>query len=220
MPTILTLTNATIGYPGHPVLREVNLEIGAGQTVAVLGPNGSGKTALLKTVAGVLPLLEGDLRIRGDGSGGPARVGYVPQRASVVGLLPLSVREVVEMGTYGRLGPWQRLGPRERGRVDWAVEEVGLQGLTRKQYANLSGGQQQRVLIARALAAEPSLLVMDEPLASLDRKAVAAMLALFGQLRADTGLTMLWADHFVPALEEVARELMLIEDERLVRGAL
>ena len=215
---ILAFRGATIGYPRHLVLRNVSLEVFPGQSVAVFGPNGSGKTAFLKTVAGILPPLAGDFAVQQIGGAGVARVGYVPQRATVSGVLPLTVGEVVEMGTYGRLKPWQRFGSKERGRVAWAMEQVGLEGLARKAYSDLSGGQQQRVLISRALATDPAVLVMDEPLASLDRDSVRAMIVLLTKLRSEDGLTILWADHLVPALHEVVREVMLIENSRLIRS--
>ena len=215
---LLALDSVTIGYPGNPVLRDVTLEIFPGQALAVLGPNGSGKTAFLKTIAGVLQPLAGTVRFGPTVEGKAMRVGYVPQRATVSGLLPLTVREVAEMGTYGSLRPWQRLGREERERVKWAMAVVGIDDLKRKSYSELSGGQQQRVLIARALATDPAVLVMDEPLASLDRETVQAMVSLLVKLRSEPGLTMLWADHFVPALHEVVREVMLIEDTKLIHS--
>lgn len=213
---LVTFHNVTIGYPGHPVLRDINLDVFPGQSVAVLGPNGSGKTAFLKTVAGILRPLAGEVRLHTltDGRGGG--VGYVPQRATVSNLLPLTVYEVVEMGTYQSVKPWRRLGTRAKERIDWALEEVSVTQLAGRAYADLSGGQQQRVLIARALASNPAILVMDEPLASLDRDSVQSMVVLLARLRSEEHLTMLWADHFVPALREVVREVMLIEDSRLI----
>lgn len=215
---LLTFRDATIGYPGHPVLRDVTLDVFPGQSVAVFGPNGSGKTAFLKTVAGILRPLAGEVRLQADSAGGGTRVGYVPQRGTLSGLLPLTVQEVVEMGTYGGMKPWHRLGKRERERIGWAMDQVDMGGLAQKAYASLSGGQQQRAVIARALAANPAVLVMDEPLASLDRDSVRSMVRVLTKLRSEGGLTLLWADHFVPALHEVVREVMLIEDARLIRG--
>ena len=166
---ILSLHQATIGYPRHPVLRHVTLELMPGESVAIFGPNGSGKTAFLKTMAGILPPLAGQLRIHATSDLEPVRVGYVPQRATVSGLLPLTVGEVVEMGTYGNIKPWQRIGEDQRNWINWAMTQVDVTKLGKKAYSALSGGQQQRVLIARALAMNPSMLVLDEPLASLDQ---------------------------------------------------
>ena len=214
---ILSLRHATIGYPNHPVLRQVTMDFVWGESVAIFGPNGSGKTAFLKTMAGILPLLSGQLQVHAASDLTPRRVGYVPQRATVSGVLPLTVGEVVEMGTYGNMKPWQGIGEDQRNWIDWAMTQVDITNLRNQVYASLSGGQQQRTLIARALAMNPSLLVLDEPLASLDRHSVRSMIRLLLKLKHDEGLTILWADHFVPALREVVQEVVLIENEQLTR---
>ena len=178
----ISLENVTIGYQGFPILEKVSLEIFPGDSYAVLGPNGSGKTAFLKTIAGILSPIEGKLhRLNSDGNDS-LRVGYVPQRAALTGLLPLTVGEVVQMGTYGNVKPWQRLGSVERDKIGWAVQEVEIEDLERKRYSELSGGQQQRTLIARALASDPAVLVLDEPLASLDKKDGPNHVAVIGQV--------------------------------------
>lgn len=217
-PTLLSLQDVAIGYPGNPVLRPVNLEIAIGESLAVLGSNGAGKTALLKTIAGILSPLDGVIRMNDSLNNHDIRIGYVPQRRSVSGLLPLTVREVVEMGTYGELRPWQSVREKERERIDWAMSEVGITDLDRKSYADLSGGQQQRVLIARALSANPTILIMDEPLASLDRETVRSMVTLLAKLKQDSALTLLWADHFLPTMSEVVEEVLLLEEGKLVRS--
>jgi manganese/zinc/iron transport system ATP- binding protein len=214
---IITLHQVTLGYPGHPVLSGVNLEVYPGDALAIFGPNGSGKTAFLKTIAGILPPLTGTVRLGDPPKTEPVRVGYVPQRATVSGLLPLTVKEVVEMGTYGSLKPWQRLGKKELEQLRWALEQVGVTELGNKSYSGLSGGQQQRVLIARALAMNPSVLVLDEPLASLDRRSVRSMILLLNTLRSKDNMTLLWVDHFLPALHEVVQEVLLFEDAQMTR---
>jgi zinc transport system ATP-binding protein len=214
---IITLNQVTLGYPGHPVLADVDLEVYSGDALAVFGPNGSGKTAFLKTVAGILTPLKGRVRLGKPGNTDQVRVGYVPQRATVSRLLPLTVTEVVEMGTYGTLKPWQRLGRKELEQVRWALEQVDINDLTKKGFSDLSGGQQQRVLIARALAMKPSILLLDEPLASLDRESVRSMIQLMNTLRSRREMTVLWIDHFLPALHEVVREVLVFEDGQMTR---
>ena len=214
---IITLNQVTLGYPGHPVLPNVNLEVYPGDALAIFGPNGSGKTAFLKTIAGILSPLSGTIQI-----GDPAiiehvHLGYVPQRATVSRLLPLTVTEVVEMGTYRTLKPWKRLGKKERDQIDWALDQVDLTELERKNYSDLSGGQQQRVLIARALAMNPSVLLLDEPLASLDRGSVRAMIQLMNTLRTKAKMTLLWIDHLLPALHEVVQEVLVFEEGQMSR---
>lgn len=214
---IITLDKVTLGYPGHPVLPEVNLEVYRGDALAVFGPNGSGKTAFLKTVAGILPPLKGTLQLGDPSNTDPVRVGYVPQRATVSPLLPLTVTEVVEMGTYGTLRPWQRSGKKELEQVRWALEQVYIKDLANNRYSDLSGGQQQRALIARALAMNPSILLLDEPLASLDRESVRSMIQLMNTLRSKSEMTVMWIDHFLPALHEVVQEVLVLEEGQMSR---
>ena len=209
---LLSLDNVTIGYPGVPIMERVSLEICSGDSYAVLGPNGSGKTALLKTLAGILSPIDGKLYRQTSEGNNTLRVGYVPQRASLNGLLPLTVGEVIRMGTYGNVKPWQRVGREDLERIDWAKQEVEIEDLEQNRFSELSGGQQQRTLIARALASAPAMLVLDEPLASLDKKTVHTMLRLLIKLKSDTGITLLWADHLIPEILQVVRDVLEIED--------
>lgn len=208
----ISLQHVTIGYPGLSVLEDVTLDLFPGDSYALLGPNGSGKTALLKTIAGIIPPLDGTLVRQSSEKTNGLQVGYVPQRAALNGLLPLTAGEVVQMGVYGNLHPWQRLGAEEREQISWAKEKVEIEALEKKRYSELSGGQQQRVLIARALASTPAVLVLDEPLASLDKKTVQAMLALLTKLKVDTGMTLLWADHFIPEMLQVVQNVLEIDN--------
>jgi ABC-type Mn2+/Zn2+ transport system ATPase subunit len=121
------------------------------------------------------------------------------------------------MGTYGTLKPWQRLGKKELEQVRWALEQVDITDLEKKRYSDLSGGQQQRVLIARALAMDPSVLLLDEPLASLDRESVRSMILLMNTLRSRAAMTVLWIDHFLPGLHEVVQEVLEFEEGKMTR---
>lgn len=217
MSVLLTMNHVTIGYRGNPVLSDLTLEVCPGDAMAVLGVNGSGKTTFLKTLAGILPPLIGEVRFGTSPGKKRALVGYIPQRATLSVLLPLTAREVVELGTYGNLKPWQGMSQKNHEQVDWAIQEVGVAELQRERYADLSGGQQQRVLIARALAAAPDMLVLDEPLASLDQESVQVMVSLLAKLKVDTDIALLWADHFVLALGGVVQEVLLIENGKLTR---
>lgn len=217
MDTLLTLRRASVGYGDRVVLRDVSLEIHAGASIALLGSNGSGKTTFLKTLAGILPLLGGSFELSKRANGRGVQVGYIPQRSILNGLLQLKAKEVVEMGTYGSLRPWQGLGRAERDRVDWSMKEVEVFDLRDQPYAVLSGGQQQRVLIARALASDPDMLLLDEPLASLDQRSIQTILALFKKLQVDINVALVWADHALPTLGGVLREALVLEQESLKR---
>jgi ABC-type Mn2+/Zn2+ transport system ATPase subunit len=159
---LVALEGASLGYD-EPLLRGVSLAISPGDFLAVVGPNGGGKTTLLRTVLGVLPPLAGR-RVQP----APLRVGYVPQRDHVDAYWPLTVAEVAIMGRYRLVAPGRRTGARDREAVKSALARVGISDLSERPFRTLSGGQRQRTLIARALAAEPQLLALDEPTTGMD----------------------------------------------------
>jgi zinc transport system ATP-binding protein len=161
----------SIGYDGRPVVRRVDLVVDRGEVVALLGPNGSGKSTLVRGVLGLAHVLDGTIDVFGE----PAdqrhrrwRLGYVPQRHTVAAGVPATVHEVVASGRLPRLQPWQRASALDRERVHEAIATVGLAGRERHPLATLSGGQQRRVLIARALAGDAEMLILDEPTAGVD----------------------------------------------------
>ena len=164
---VLELRHASLGYGAETVLDDVDLRIDASEFVGLAGANGSGNTTLLRSLLGLLPPRAG----RVERHLPRARLGYVPQQASLDTYFPLTVWEVAAMGAYGRLLPWQRFSGHERQRVDAALERVGLARLRRAVFFHLSGGQRQRALIARALTVDPELLILDEPFAGVDRNA-------------------------------------------------
>src|SRR5438105_13208958 len=161
---LVRLERAVIGYR-TPLLPPLDLAVKAGATLGVLGPNGAGKTALLKSLLGLLPLLGGRRLLP---QGQAPRVGYVPQRDRLDQSWPLSVLDVVLMGRTRLLGPLHRPTPLDRQRSREALDEIGIGDLADRPLDALSGGQHQRVLIARAIAAEPELLVLDEPTSAMD----------------------------------------------------
>ena len=210
MGALIRVAGASLGYPGRTLLRDVSLEVRSAEFVAVLGANGSGKTTLLRSLLGFLPPLSGEVE-RAPG----LRVGYVPQRETLDELYPLTARDVALMGTYGDVPFWRRLGPRERARGRSALEACGAQDFARRRYSELSGGQRQRVLIARALATEPQLLALDEPMAGVDRASEKAILAVLSSLQSERGIAIWMITHHAEAVRGAVDRMLLVEDGSL-----
>ena len=168
----LAIHHLACGYAGHPVLSGINLALGAGEILALLGPNGVGKTTLFKTLLGFLPSLGGEILLNGRPMAAWPRaelarqVAYVPQAHTPP--FPFQVRDVVVMGRTAHMGMFAAPSTRDFTLADEALAELGLQDFSARIYTELSGGEQQLVLIARALAQRPSLLLLDEPTANLD----------------------------------------------------
>lgn len=178
----LELENVSVCYGGTPALESVALTLAPGERLAVLGPNGAGKSTLLKVIAGVLSPTSGEVRVYGHGPHGHTCISYLPQRSGVDWTFPLTVADVVTMGRLRR-GRWLgRATAADRAQVQDALDQVGLTALAGRPIAELSGGQQQRMFIARALAQEAELILMDEPLAGLDVPTQHDLLALLGRL--------------------------------------
>lgn len=190
------------GYRGHAALDDVTLSVPRGTMMAIVGPNGGGKSTLLKLVLGLLSPWRGTLEVLGTSPRqARARVGYVPQTGSGDWSFPATVGEVVMMGRYRRLG-WLRWP----GRADWsavraALEQVGMVDRIDRQVGELSGGQQQRVFFARALVQEPELLLLDEPLAGVDALTERDIYALLRR-QVDRGLTVLFTTHNLSSVVE------------------
>ena len=165
------VTNLRVGYPdaAEPAIRNVSFEIPCGQRVALVGHNGAGKSTLLKTMAGLLKPQAGDIRLFGNRVGAcHHRTAYLPQRSDLDWHFPVSVQQLVLTGRYVHLGWFQRPRKNDKERVSHAMQRLGIERLAEKSIGGLSGGQQQRTLLARALAQESSLFLLDEPLNALD----------------------------------------------------
>ena len=213
---VLRLRGAAIGHGSTRIVRDLDLEVRAGESVALLGANGSGKTTLVKGLLGLAEVQAGSVEVFGQ----PVasfherwRIGYVPQRHTVGGPVPSSVREVVASGRLARRSWWRPATSADRAAVDDAIEVVGLADQARRPVAELSGGQQRRVLVARALAADPEVLVMDEPTAGVDASQQRA-LARALQVLADRRVTMLVVTHEVGPLAGVVRRAVVMDEGR------
>ena len=211
------LAGATIGYGDTPVVERADLTVRSGESVAILGSNGSGKTTLARGLLGLAAVLAGDVEVLGAPVGERrerGRIGYVPQRHTVSGAVPATVREVVGVGRLARLGLFRRLGAEDRAAVTAAVAAVGLGERIDDPVASLSGGQQRRVLVARALAAQPALLIMDEPTAGVDAASQAALAAVLADVSA-AGTTLLVVTHELGPLSGVLTRAVLVDQGRI-----
>jgi zinc transport system ATP-binding protein len=209
----IRLRDASIGYGDVAVVQRVDLTVRRGEAVAVLGSNGSGKTTLARGLLGLAAILGGQVEVLGAPVGrlrDRGRVGYVPQRHTVSGAVPATVREVVGVGRLARLGLFGRLRPRDRGAVVEAVHAVGLLDRLDDPVASLSGGQQRRVLVARALAAGPELLIMDEPTAGVDAASQEALAAVLMRL-SSAGTTLVVVTHEAGPLADVIGRAVVVD---------
>jgi manganese/zinc/iron transport system ATP- binding protein len=195
MPPILDIHDVTVAYQRKPVVWDVDLIMEKPQLAAIVGPNGAGKSTLIKAVLGLIPMASGSVQVLGEPVAKQRKkIGYVPQRESVDWDFPVSVLDVVLMGTYGRLGWFRRPGHGER---DWArqcLAKVGLLPFERRQIGQLSGGQQQRVFLARALAQKADIYFMDEPMAGVDAATERIIFELLRELR-QQGKTIIAVHH-------------------------
>lgn len=207
------LAGLCAGYGRRRVLHELTTEIPAAQMTTIVGPNGSGKSTLLSVLAGTLAPESGTVTLAG--SRAPA---FVPQRGAVADALPLTVRQVVEMGRWHDRGPWRPLRRADRAVVDAAMDRLGVSDLRRRQLGQLSGGQRQRALIAQGLAQEADLLLLDEPAAGLDLDAAERIAVTLKQLVAD-GTTIVQATHDLPTARGGDQCLVLRDGRLFASGA-
>ena len=207
---LIQLQRVVIGYR-TPLLPPLDLAVRSGTTLGVLGPNGAGKTTLLKSMLGLLPLLGGRRVLP---LGRAPRVGYVPQRDRLDQSWPLSVLDVVLMGRTHLLGPLRRFRSIDKRRACEALDEIGVGELADRPLYALSGGQHQRVLIARAIAAEPELLVLDEPTSAMDPAAERVLLELVERLKRAHDLSVVLVTHQLTAVAGFATEVALVDRAR------
>jgi ABC-type Mn2+/Zn2+ transport system ATPase subunit len=204
---LLRVEEADFGYEGRPVVHRASLEIRPGEFVVVAGSNGSGKTTLLRGLLGFVPLLAGRIVRSPD-----LRIGYVPQRETLDPLYPLTAFDVARLGAWRDLPFWRLAGSRERTLARDALAACHASAFARQRYASLSGGQRQRVLLARALATEPQLLLLDEPTAGIDMETERAILELLGELRERHRLAIWMVTHHLHAVADRAdRTITLVE---------
>lgn len=215
-PTV-EVDQVTVNYNGKAALEDVSFHLEPGHRVAVVGPNGAGKSTLFKVIAGTLQPSAGEVRVYGHGPHGHTCIAYVPQRTQIDWTFPVTVADVVMMGRVGKIGLFR--WPRHS---DWdfvrsSLQQVGLQDLTDRQIGELSGGQQQRVFIARALAQEAELLLMDEPLTGLDMPSQEAIFQILDDLQ-QRGVTVMVATHDLNLASEHFDLMMLLNGRMMAFG--
>jgi len=199
MNPLLDIHDLTFGYNNQPVLQNVNLSIQPGMMLSVIGPNGGGKTTLLKLILGLLKPDSGTLMIDGLSAEKAVRtgtlVGYLPQQPTLNSTLPIDTRTFVRLGLAGRVGLFHSYPREDVAFVDWLIDRVQLTDVARRPLSQLSGGQQQRALIAHALAPRPKLLVLDEPTIGIDANGQKQFESLVALIRKEMGISILMVTH-------------------------
>lgn len=206
MGHLITFDDADLGYGRRPVLEQVAFHIEEGEVLGLVGPNGGGKTTVLRATLGVLRPMRGQVRYhRAD-----VRFGYVPQRSNLDGRWPLRALDVVLMGLYREAGTVRRPSRAHRDEAKALLEYVALEGQVERSFSTLSGGQQQRVLLARALITRPDILVLDEPTSGLDVAGTAQLLRIVDDLHRERGLTVLLSSHDLNAVANHVQRVALV----------
>lgn len=216
----LVLEDLTVSYNRIPAVHHLSASFSCGSCVAVLGPNGAGKTTLLKSIAGLLPIETGRIQFQEKvlSSNLGRKIAYVPQRESVDWDFPVTVRVMVEMGRYPALGLWKRFGGKDEDVVREALEICDLSDLSDRQISALSGGQQQRVFLARALAQQADIYLLDEPFTGLDKNAAESFSKAMHRLRENKKLLMA-SHHDLKSVPSLFDHVLLMNGELVACGS-
>jgi len=214
VPAIVT-QNLWFSYDGHPVLEDANLSILRGDFVSIVGPNGGGKTTLLKLIVGLLRPTRGEIRVFGDAPDvARSRIGYMPQHVELDPQFPATLMDVALMGRLGHGNHFGFYSRRDKEIAAQALDQVGLSGLLKKPFASISGGQRQRLFIARALVCEPELLILDEPTANLDLVMEHDLYELLQEL--NKKLTIVMVSHDIGFVSTVVNTVICVKRKVLV----
>ncbi len=221
---VICLHDVCVAYQETVALHDVNIAIQRGDFLGILGPNGSGKTTMLKTMLGVVKPFRGLVHLVGkdrrtiNRRDFLARVGYIPQKMVIDPHFPALVKDVVAMGLYGKTGFFGRMSKQDKESVREALVKVGVDGLEDRPIGHLSGGQQQKVIVARALANNPEILLLDEPTANLDFKAARSVVDLIDKLHKETKMTVVLVSHSLPFLKQYANRVVVVQKQILWDG--
>ncbi len=214
---IIEFRHVDLGYGRRTILRDVSLSVYPNDFLGIVGPNGSGKTTLLRALLGTLMARKGEI-VRSGVDGPLPAIGYVPQRDSLELVLPLTVLDVVMMGRYASVRPLQRFTAEDRRIAREAMEHVDIVDLARLSYRDLSGGQRQRTLIARALAAQPDILVLDEPTNGMDLSSRTVILEIIRHLHEHDNLTVVMVTHLLSDVANYVNRIAIVQQERVRLG--
>ena len=204
----------TVGYPRHPLFKHLSLTVAKGEILGVVGPNGSGKSTIVRTLLGLTPPLDGIVE-RPPG----LRVSYAPQREKLDQIAPLSALDVVLMERSARAGPLHRIGGADRDAAMNALKVLGVEDLAKRMFRSLSGGEQQRVRQARALAADPDVLVVDEPTTGMDLEGEVATADFLRGLNRRRGVTVMIVTHELGLVMNLATSILLVRGHGILHGA-
>ncbi len=214
----LEVRNLTVSYHRIPALHHLNFDLPCGSCVALLGPNGAGKTTLLKALAGLLPAETGTIHFHGHENGNRAHdTTYLPQREHVDWDFPITVRALVEMGRYVRIGVWQRFGDSDEKAVEDALTAMDLRSFADRQISAISGGQQQRAFLARSLAQQAHVILLDEPFTGLDRNS-SRQLGIILRGLANEGRLVVASHHDLKSVPELFDHVVLLNGELIAEG--
>ncbi len=220
-PPVIQLEGVTVAYDTVQVLEDISLSVAEGSFLAIIGPNGAGKTTLVRTILGLVRPMRGEVRVFGRPAAALGRlrrqIGYVPQMHAVDLHFPVRAEDVVMMGRYARLGLFRRPGKADRLAVERAMERLGVLELRRRPLGDLSGGQRQRVFLARALATEPRLLVLDEPTTGVDTHTSRSLYELLRDFQQE-GITVLMVSHDVGVVSQYVDGVACVNRRLVAHG--
>ncbi|MFE5670399.1 metal ABC transporter ATP-binding protein [Agromyces sp. NPDC056523] len=214
---VLRLRDAAFRHPGGAGVSGLSVDVAPGEALAVIGPNGAGKSTLLRGILGLVPLVAGEMRVDGRTDAANSMIGFLPQAVELDPDFPISLAQVVMQGRYRRLGLFRWPGRRDRQLVREALATVGLADRADRRFGELSGGQRQRGLLARALASEPSLLLLDEPFNGLDQANREALVDTLRALKA-RGVAVIVSTHDLDLAREVCDAVLLVNGTQLSCG--